>query len=219
MKYDFEQILYEGYAREEIEIAKLKMNQMETDELKELLERSYPAGFLEKYGLVWKVALKKIAVSEILKERGFEISLDVEKCKSVYKGYVREEIEIAKLKMNQLETDELTERLERPYPDGYLEDYGLGWKISLENFAALEILDNRKKYNNISLDYFIDCYKKLELLLYHEDYKEALSFANTLLNAKVLMKSSKEELTHLMYCTELESIIHNLEIKLQVKSK
>ena len=89
----------------------------------------------------------------------------------------------------------------------------------MDIYLSICQIKNTIRYNNISIDYFIDCFKILNFLLFFEDYKEALSFANTLLNAKVLMKSSKEELTHLMYCTELESIIHNLEIKLQVKSK
>ena len=51
-----------------------------------------------------------------------------------------------------------------------------------------------------------------------EHYKGALSFANTLGNAKVLKKSDKEEITYLMYCIKLEDIIKELETRLKVKS-
>ena len=68
MSMDYEKI-YEGYARETIEIAKKQMEDMETDELREYLERSDPAGFLEEHGLKWKDALGRLAAESILNER------------------------------------------------------------------------------------------------------------------------------------------------------
>ena len=79
-------------------------------------------------------------------------------------------------------------------------------------------IKNKIRYNDISLDYFIECFKILNFLIYFEDYKEAHSFANTLKNAKVILETSKEEMQYLLYQAKLQEIDRDLESKLQVRN-
>ena len=150
MNYDVEKV-YEGYAREEIEDIKQQLeNKFDTDGLKAFFQRTEPAGFLEEHGLTWINALEKIAAAEILQKRGLEIPYDADKCKSIYEGYAKQEIENLKIQMKRNNTaEELQELLNNSEPASFLEEHGLIWRNALDKIAAAELLES-PEYSEIN---------------------------------------------------------------------
>lgn len=74
------------------------------------------------------------------------------------------------------------------------------------------------RYSNISLDYFIKCFDILNNLIKMEYYNGALSFANILQNATVILDSSTDQKVYFGYFNKLKDIIYSLNTKLQVQN-
>ncbi|MBQ8892429.1 MAG: hypothetical protein IJ068_06185 [Bacilli bacterium] len=72
--------------------------------------------------------------------------------------------------------------------------------------------------NNISFDYFVKCFDVLNSLISIEHYKGALSFANTLKMASVMIENRSESQEYFKYYNDLLKTISELENKLQVKN-
>ena len=74
------------------------------------------------------------------------------------------------------------------------------------------------KNNNISFKYFKECFEVLQNLIAIEYNQAALSFANTLKEAAVLLDSIGEQKEYFIYFNKINNIINELELKLSKKA-
>ena len=79
-------------------------------------------------------------------------------------------------------------------------------------------IKNVIRNKNISFEYFTKCFDVLLCLINIEHYKGALSFANTLKMASVIIESREEQTSYMNYYNNLKEIISKLESKLQVQN-
>ena len=135
---------YVDYSREIVEKDKIDMEGKSPNELQEIVNRVYPAGFLEDNGLTWSVALQKIAAAEMLQALGLGNAPDEEACRGIYIGAARDEVDRTKIAMGKKSTDELKSIIDQKFADGFLTAHGLTNRVAIDKIAADEMISERK---------------------------------------------------------------------------
>ena len=136
--------IYESVARHIIQKTKIALEQKSSDELQDIVNRVYPAGFLEDMGLTWTVAIDEIASAELLQALGLGNAPDEEACRGIYIGAARDEVDRTKIAMGEKSTDDLKSIMDQKFADGFLTAHGLTNRVAIDKIAADEMISERK---------------------------------------------------------------------------